>query len=269
MRFLAGPFLSVACAGLLTLATGCLPTATSSHLANGEQVTTGAEQFDTFFASVGEVKKKADAAEGESELRKKVATALGLEERAKTNETLDAAKSRASDLKKDGSKLYVVLDPEAKLVIRAGAEEKAEAKQFVEAVGGAITEGLKRADELTAFAREVEALEASVPTLEGALEASFPEQAKRDEVKLELDAAKEILEKARLKGESESGRALRFSVMLAGAVDSGAAAELLAMQASKGSEKPPKKGGYKGGAKAGGGGGGKVVKAKPKQDFDP
>ena len=256
MRFLAGPFLSVACAGLLTLATGCLPTATSSHLANGEQVTTGAEQFDTFFASVGDVKKKADAAEGESELRKKVATALGLEERAKTNETLDAAKSRASDLKKDGSKLYVVLDPEAKLVIRAGAEEKAEAKQFVEAVGGAITEGLKRADELTAFAREVEALEASVPTLEGALEASFPEQAKRDE-------------KARLKGESESGRALRFSVMLAGAVDSGAAAELLAMQASKGSEKPPKKGGYKGGAKAGGGGGGKVVKAKPKQDFDP
>jgi hypothetical protein len=250
---------------MLSLATGCIATAPTSHLANGEQVTTGAEQFDTFFASVGEVKKKADAAEGEAELRKKVASALGLEDRAKTNETLDAAKSKANDLKKDGSKLYVVLDPEAKLVLRAGAEEKAEAKQFVEAVGGAITEGLKRADELTAFAREVEALEATVPSLESALETTFPEEAKRADVKLELDAAKDLLEKARLKGESESGRALRFSVMLAGAVDSGAAAELLAMQASKGAEKP-KKGG-KGGAKAGGGG--KVVKAKPKQDFDP
>jgi hypothetical protein len=252
----------VAC-GLGLATAGCLPTTPTSHVANGESFTTGQEKYDSFFASVAEAKKKADSSEGEQPLRKKVATALGLDENAKTTETLDAAKSRASDLKKDGAKFYVVLDTEAKLVVKAGGEDKADTKAFVEAVGDAMKEGVTSADELTAFAHDVEGLEAQLPSLEGDLATTFPEQHQQADVKLELDAAKQVLEKARLKAESESGRALRFSVMLAGAVDSGAAGELLAMAASKGNEKPKKA------VRSGGKGGGKVVKAKPKQDFDP
>jgi len=244
---------------------GCIATAPTSHLANGESYASGQEKYDSFFNSVAETKKKADDSEGEAPLRKKVASALGLEESAKTSETLDAAKSRSSDLKKGGSKFYVVLDPEAKLVVKAGPEDKDDTKAFVEAVGGAIKDGLASADELTAFARDVESLEAQLPTLDSDLATTFPEPSKQSEVKLELDAAKAILEKARLKAESESGRALRFSVMLAGAVDSGAAGELLAAAANKGNEKPKPKG--RGGVAKGGGKGG--AKPKPKQDFDP
>lgn len=243
---------------------GCMPQASSSHLVKGEAYVSGKEQYDTFFGSVAEIRTKTDSTEGETPLRKKVASALGLKDNARSSETLDAARVRSSELKKDGGKLYVVLDGEARLVMKAGSEDSAAAKEFVDVIGSTIKDGLARSDSLTSMAKEAEVLEAALPGLESDLLASFPDPTTFEQVKIELDASKQLLEVARLKAESESGRALRYAVLLAGAVDSGAAAELLAAQAKGNTDKKPKWFG-----KGGKGGAAKPPKAKPKQDFDP
>jgi len=96
---------------------------------------------------------------------------------------------------------------------------------------------------------------------------AFVDEVTRDRVSLEVDEARRGLERLRLRTAAASGATFRFAVMLAGAVDGGAAAELLAIEASP-AKRPPK-------WKMGTGGPplGKPVApvkpAKPKQDFDP
>ncbi len=245
--------------------TGCLPQQ-SSHLLAGQKYTTGQERYDTFFSSVAELRARTENLEGERPLRAKVATAVGLPDSAKLQDTIDAAKAKSADLKKDGGRFYVVVATEPKLIMKKGAEESKEATEFAGAVEGAIKAGIQRSNELEAIAKEAAELESGVETLEKELEATFPDLSKRDEVKVELAASKEILERAKLKAGTESGQALRFVVLLASAVDSGAA-ELLAMEASQKKPEPPKprwrgKPGPVGAAKPAG-------KPKPKQDFDP
>lgn len=246
---------------------GCIPPQ-SSHLLAGQKYTTGQERYDTFFSSVAELRARTENLEGERPLRAKVAVAVGLPDSAKLQDTIDAAKAKSSDLKKDGGRFYVVVATEPKLILKKGAEESKEATEFASAVEAAIKGGIQRSNELEAIAKEAAELEGGVETLEKELEATFPEPAKRDEVKVELAASKEILERAKLKAGTESGQALRFVVLLASAVDSGAA-ELLAMEASQKKVEPAKppprwrgKPGAVGAAKPAG-------KPKPKQDFDP
>ena len=245
----------------LVCAPGCVG-AQKSFLLEGQQYSSGQERYDTFFASVAELRSRTENLEGERPLRAKVATAVGLTDSAKLSETIEAAKARSADLKKDGGRFYVVVATEPKLIVKKGSEENKEATEFAKAVESAIKAGIQRSNELEAIAKEAADLEANVATLEGEVDTTFTEAAARDQVKVELAASKEILERAKLKAGTESGQALRFVVLLASAVDSGAA-ELLAMEASQTKQKDPPKPKWKGkpGKPAG--------KPKPKQDFDP
>lgn len=246
---------------------GCIPPQ-SSHLLAGQKYSTGQERYDAFFSSVAEIRARTENLEGERPLRAKVATAVGLPDSAKLQETIDAAKAKSADLKKDGGRFYVVVATEPKLILKTGSEDGKAATEFASAVEGAIKAGIQRSNELEAIAKEAAELESGVEPLEKELETAFPDLSQRDEVKVELAASKEILERAKLKAGTESGQALRFVVLLASAVDSGAA-ELLAMEASQKKAEPPKpqprwrgKPGAVGAAKPAG-------KPKPKQDFDP
>lgn len=235
----------------------------SSYLLKGEKYSTGQEKYDSFFTSVTELNGKIDQAQGEDPLRKKVAEAVGIPADSKLEDTIDAAKSRSIELKKDGGRFFVVVAAEPKLIVKKGAEENKEATAFAQTIEDAIKQGIKRGDELDALAREASNLEGTLATLEQEVDATFTDSSQRDQVKLELDASKEMLERSRLRAGNESGRALRFVVLLASAVDSGAAAELLAMEAGANTKPAKPKG------KPGGKPGGKPAKPKPKNDFDP
>lgn len=245
------------------LALGACATAPTSYLLKGEAYSSGQEKYDSFFGSVTDLQTRAKEAQGDDPLRKSVALAVGLPESAKLEEAIDGAKSRSFELKKDGSRFFVVVAREPKLIVKRGAEENKDAAAFAKTIEDAIKSGIERGDQLDGLAREAVALEQTLTGLEQDVETSFPDVAKRDQVKLELVAAKEMLENSRLRAGNESGRALRFVVLLASAVDSGAAAELLAMEAGA-SSKTPKT--FKGKP---GKGGGKPAKPRPKNDFDP
>jgi len=237
-----------------------------SHLAKGEAYTSGKEKYDTFFASVKELRSKADEAEGEAPIRKKVAVAVGLQEDAKLEDTIDAAKSRSNELKKDGGRFFVVVAPEPKLILKKGAEENKDAATFAQTIEDAIKQGIQRGDELDGLAREAASLEQTQATLDKDVEVAFKDSEEKEQVKVELVAAKDILERSRLRAGNESGRALRFVVLLASAVDSGAAAELLAMTAGATAKQTKVAKIRPGGGR---GGSGKPAKPKPKNDFNP
>ncbi len=265
MRNLTSRAIAVAITLLATpLATGCTGAATS-HLMKGEAYTSGQEKYDSFFASVKELHGKAEQAEGEAPIRKKVAVAVGLTEGAKLEDTIDAAKSKSNELKKDGGRFFVVVAPEPKLIVKKGADENKESAAFAQTIEDAIKQGIQKGDELDGLAREAASLEQTLSSLEKEVDETFKASNEKGQVKVELDAAKEMLERSRLRAGNESGRALRFVVLLASAVDSGAAAELLAMTAGASAKQPktPK------GRPIAKGGVGKPVKPKPKNDFDP
>ncbi|MBL8740734.1 MAG: hypothetical protein JNK04_06565 [Myxococcales bacterium] len=259
-RAAAGAMLALA----LGASTGCVGAAASSKLKLGEPVTSGEERYDSFFQSVTDVKLRADDAKGEDPMRKKVAVAAGLKESAKLDETLEAAKSKSAALKKDGGQFFVVVAPQPKLIVKKGAEENKDSAAFAQAIEEAIRQGIDKSEELQGIVQNAASLEEALPGLEEDVDKAFTDAAKRDQVKVELAAAKELLESAKHRAGYESGRSLRFVVLLASAVDSGAAAELLAISAG-GAAKAPKpvfKGKWQGGGKGKG-------KGKPKNDFDP
>jgi len=251
-------------AALLTTTLGCAATTATSKLMLGEPVQSGEERYDSFFQSVTDVKFRADDAKGEDPLRKKIALSVGLKENAKLDETIEAAKAKSGELKKDGGRFFVVVAPQPKLIVKKGTEESKDSAAFVQAIEEVIREGADKSEELQGIVQNAISLEEALPGLEEDVDKTFADVKKRDQVKLELAAAKDLLERARFRAGYESGRSLRFVVLLASAVDSGAAAELLAMSAG-GAAKAPKpvfKGKWQGGK-----GGGKPK--KPKNDFDP
>lgn len=247
--------------------TGCAGTTGSSRLARGENYTSGQERYDSFFQSVSDLKFRADNAQGDSELRKKLAKAVGLGEGAKRDEAIEAARTKSEALKKDGGKFFVVVAPQPKLIVKKGTDEAKGTEDFAKAVEELIKQGIARSDELDGMAREASALEDALGPLKSEVAQSFSDSSTREQVELELEAAKSLIDASRLRAEGESGRALRFVVLLASAVDSGAAAELLAMEAGAAAKNPKTpKGKWTG--KAGGGGSGKPA-GKKKNDFDP
>ena len=166
---------------------GCFGSS-SSHLLKGETYTSGTEKYDTFFASVSELSTRAQGASGESDIRKQVAEAVGLSANAKLEDTIDAAKARSNDYKKDGGKFFVVVAAEPKLIVKKGSEESKDAAAFAKAIEDAIKRGIKRGDELDGMAREAANLEETLSTLEKDVDTDITDGSTRDQVKVELSA---------------------------------------------------------------------------------
>jgi hypothetical protein len=263
MRLVRGSLLAALFALSVSASAGCVTSAATSELKLGKSVTSGEERYDSFFQSVTDVKTRADDAKGEDPMRKKVAVASGLKESAKLEETLEAAKTKSAALKKDGGQFFVVVAAKPKLIVKKGAEENKDSAAFAQAIEEAIRQGIDTSEELQGIVQNAASLEEALPGLEEDVDKAFTDVAKRDQVKVELAAAKELLEAAKHRAGYESGRSLRFVVLLASAVDSGAAAELLAISAGGAAKAPkaPFKGKWQGGGKGKG--------KKPKNDFDP
>jgi hypothetical protein len=256
-----------AAGALAVLVSACAPAPRVSQFRIEEPVVTGDTKFDELFARAGALRTRVEAELANGAGRRRLLDALSLGKEASDDAVLDGAKGRCERLKSEGSRLLVLLVPEPKLIVRKGESENPDAAEFAASVEDAIRKSIQRGDALDAIAREIGALEADFDPASATVSGTFVDEVTRDRVSLEVDEARRGLERLRLRTAAASGATFRFAVMLAGAVDGGAAAELLAIEASP-AKRPPK-------WKMGTGGPplGKPVApvkpAKPKQDFDP
>ena len=259
MRLIPILLASAALAGCL----GAVPG--KSRIASGDTYSSGDQKFDDFFTDVSNIRYRSDEANGDKTLREKIAKSVGIDGDSPRDETIAKARAKSDDLKKNGGKFFVVVAPQPKLVLKNGAEENPNAAAFAKTVEDVIREGIETSENLDGLSKEAHELEKKIDGLKDSL-SSF-EGEKRVEVERELDGAAEVLQKARLRAEGEAGRALRFVVLLASAVDSGAAAELLAIQVDTTSKQPKPK--WAGKAVGGAGGKAKPATVKKKPVFDP
>ncbi|MFO0610975.1 MAG: hypothetical protein U0414_00205 [Polyangiaceae bacterium] len=199
---------------------GCMPPQGDTKMARGEAFTTGDPKYDEFFQEVLDAKSKVEDLDGTTGLKKTLGEGLGSKKSMSNDELFAAAKSKADSMKQGGGGFYVQMLPSAKLYKRGKA---ADGDAFVKAVEKTVGDGITRSDELSGMAVRIEQLEAKIDGLvEGAGEA-FKDSKKKEEVVAELEGARVVLEKARLKALAESGRALNFVVELARNVDTGGA----------------------------------------------
>jgi hypothetical protein len=246
--------MSFACALALSSA-GCISSAKDdTKIGRGESFTSGDAKYDQFFQSVLDAQAKVDGADGEAPLKKALAAGLGVKASMATDEMIAAAKSKAEAMKTGGGGLYVQILPETKLFKKPSKEES---EAFTKAVEKTVHDGIVRSDELSGIGTQIKDLEARIEELSDGAGDAFEDPQKKDEVVKELAAAKDVLERSRLKAYAESGRALSFVVGVVRAVDTGGF-DTLAMAEAKPAPKP----GWSGKA-------GKPGKPKPKQDFDP
>lgn len=203
-----------------TGAIGCMPPQGDTRMARGEGYSTGDPKYDEFFQEVLDAKSKVDGVDATTGLKKTLADGLGGSKKSMSDDELfAAAKSKSDSVKQGGGAFYVQILPSAKLYKRGKAAEDG----FVKAVEKTVADGLSRSDELSGIAIRIRGLEEKVDGLiEGAGD-TFKDAKKKDEVVAELEAARDVLEKARLKALAESGRALNFVVELARNVDTGGA----------------------------------------------
>ena len=253
--------------------TGCFaPTLTvQTKIGQGESFASGEAKFDAFFEEVLDARTKASNIDGESPLRQRLAEGLGLAPNAASDQMISTAKERADAFKTSGGSLYVQMLPEAKLFTREGKDKVGSLPKAVEET---VKLGVEKSDELNGLGNQIRQIEAKLDDLKHEAETAFPDPKKRAEVLRELDAAQEVLEKARLRAFAESGRALAFVVAVVRAVDTGGAALVAEAEAGKPKPKPA------GTAKPAGAGTGKpaagtgkpaggTAKPKHKEDFDP
>ncbi len=244
----------------------CLPPeARVSRFAASEPVQTGNARYDEAFANAASLRTRVEAASSGAKIRRRLTDTLGLPASSSPDALVQGARERIEQLRKDGTRVFAVLVPEPKLVVRKGEGDGTAAKDFAVAIEDALESSLERRNELDGLASEVASAESTLSTLREQLQTSFPDDAQRAQIALELDEAARTLELARLRASTESGRSVVFAIQLAAAVDSGAAQELASIE-----EKPAAKPKFWGLGKLGKGTGAKPAKpAKPKQDFDP
>lgn len=202
---------------------GCMPPQGDTKMARGEGFQTGDPKYDEFFQAVLDAKSKVEDVDGTAALKKTLADGLqgggGSKKSMSTDELFSAAKSKAEAIKEGGGAFYVQMLPSAKLYKRGkGGDDP-----FAKAVEKTVSEGISRSDQLSTIAVEIEQLEEKVDGLVDGAGEAFKDPKKKDEVVAELEAARDVLAKARLKALAESGRALNFVVELARNVDTGGA----------------------------------------------
>lgn len=200
-------------------AVGCVPPQADTKMARGEGYSTGDPKYDEFFQEVIDAKSKVEDVDATTGLKKTLADGLGAKKSMSDDDLFAAAKSKSDTIKQGGGGFYVQILPSAKLYKRGKAAEDG----FVKAVEKTVADGISRSDELSGIAIRIRGLEEKIDGLIDGAGDVFKDAKKKDEVVAELEAARGVLEKARLKALAESGRALNFVVELARNVDTGGA----------------------------------------------
>lgn len=199
---------------LLGALPGCIA-AQESKVARGDLVEVGEASYDELFKTLHETLAKAEEdLDGEAALRKAVASAMGLGDDTESAETIKVLSDRSNELKAKGVPISVMLSPEPKVGGKA---------DWAEAIEKVLREGLKRADELAALSAALEALGPKCAEARNQADAKLRPAgipvAKIREVKSELEDAEHVLADRKLLASNQSGRAARYTLSVARAVD--------------------------------------------------
>jgi hypothetical protein len=249
---------------------GCFPAERpTSRFAASEQVQTGDARYDEAFARASTLRSRVDASLSAPKLRRRLSDTLDLGASATPDALLAAVKERGEKARKGGARIFVVVAPNPKAVVRQGETEDASASELATAVEDAIRSSLERSAELEGLASEVASAERDLPTLRDELARAFPDASQRKQIDFELEEASRALEVARLRATTEAGRSVRFAIDLVAALDAGTDAELASLVSGDKACAKPKSWLGKLGKGGAAGKGGPAKPAKPKQDFDP
>lgn len=215
--------LSVALVAFLALSS-CASKQT--RINQGEAITTGNAQYDAFFGQVRDLRAEAlRAEEDERAAHAGLVKALGLEEKSDASSAVGLMEQRAKKYRDAGVLLHLDIVPEPKLVQHRGsASLDAQAEATLKAIEESAKASLaleKRLGALTGRAKELEKQRADLRAQTPATFKGDP-QAKRDEITAELDASEGVLASASDLGSRSAGRASRFVIELAKAVETGA-----------------------------------------------
>lgn len=217
-RFLAAAVTAIA------LSLGCA--APAPLIVRGEALTTGNTTYDDFFVAVRQARSEAIAAATDEEASHAgLMKALGLEAAAKRAAAVDASAQRAKKLSESGVLVHLEIAPEARiLTARAKAELGADGEAMLRAVEEAARSSQEMRKRFAAVAARAAELQKRRVELLAKAMADFREHppAKREQVVLELDATKAVLDDAVDKANLAAGAAARFVLDLAAAVETGA-----------------------------------------------
>ena len=229
-------------------------------IAKGESYASGQAKFDAFFVDVLDARSKVNDIDGEAPLRRALAEGVGLAPDAASDQLLKSAKEHATALKSSGGAVKVQVSPEAKIITRDGKGTG----PFTKSLGETVKQGVESSEELNGLSNQIATVAAQLDPLSKEVDAAFPDPVKRDEVKRELAASKEVLDKARLRALAESGRAFAFVIAVMRAVDTEGNE---ALASNEPIPKPKPTGAKWSGTKPPAGK--PAGKPKPKEDFDP
>jgi hypothetical protein len=194
-------------------ASGCVPQRTSK-IAEGQTVEVGEPTYDQLFVKLKEAIDQTKELDGEAPLRKDVAVAMRLPEETAGDKTIEALAKESKDLKDKGVAISVALSPEPKISGKVA---------WADQIEKVLRDGFKRADDLAAMATTLSELEPQraqmLADADTKLRAAGIPVAKIREAKQELADVEEILAERKLKASNESGRAARYTLGVARAVD--------------------------------------------------
>ena len=231
---------------------GCGAKSQSTHIEQGQAVTTGIETYDSFFREVTEVKGEAEKIGAElTETTRPLQDAIGAQSK---NAPAEVVRAEAKKLQMSGTLLHLDLLPEAKVV--ASGKPDAPVEKLLGAAEQAAKGSLAVARRASEVLVRIADLERRRADLVATTATSFPDADKRGQVSRELTAAGDLLAAAREVSEKHGGAASKLALDLAMAMETGAGSSAVA------AKKPTGKPG--GGGKPGG-----AAPARPKgDDFD-
>jgi hypothetical protein len=207
-------------------AAGC--GAPPAHIAQGDAFVTGSAPFDEFLTAVKYVRADGLSAQGdEASAHAGLIKALGLDAAAIPSQAVAEAGARAQKLRDKGVLLHLEIAPEPKLLsVKGRTELGADGEALLKAMEDAVRSSLDMRKRLAAVAARAAELEKKRVDLRAQVSAAFgQEPVKRDQVLVELDAAKTVLADASDAASRSAGAAARFVVELVQAVETGAVPE--------------------------------------------
>jgi hypothetical protein len=224
-RVRAVPAWLLLCSTLAWFAPACVR-AEQTRIERGEVLATGQERFDQFFEDVLSLQTESKTAalerrKAEARLREAINA-----KQAGPDAAIEGARGKAKELKELGWLLHLQLTPGVQLVAskaHARVPGSAALEPLSKGVEQSVRDALALAGALSVFGVKAEALERRRLSLRGDASAAFADATKRAAVERELDASKELLERARSEGERQAGLASVWVIELASALETGGA----------------------------------------------
>jgi hypothetical protein len=206
------------------LAAGCAEQ--TPHILLGQPYATGNQAYDDFFKAVIALHAEAQRAEAdERATHDALISALGLDPKTSTQMTVSEARQRAKKLRDGGLLLHLEITPETKVVTKKETRDASltsTTKDLLKAVEDSTRSALALTTRVSGIAARAAELEKTRADLRAQAPAKFSaEEAKRDEITQELDAAAKVLTETSELSNRYAGLSAKFVIDLAHALEFG------------------------------------------------